>query len=300
MRFFSSPLLLFSASTTTTCYGQTNNAGVIQGDDRLSKLVQLLDRAGISPSIGETIFAPTTDAFNKFRENDLPIWNKYAQQDEFFIHLHELLLWHFVTEGRYTTEDIFNGQRQFLENSLGNITVDQRFKKLDNVAASAIIDANITTEDGIVHLIDEVIIPPYLGMNIVEQLLDDRSAKFAMSTMANLALHVGLDEQIDMLYENGLTMLVVPNRRFTRGEGIDVPLLLTEGMRNYTRDFVLCHMIMDNYYEAGVFASNGVAQIEQFLVTSFLGTHLWITTTENKLRFQSSDVLLADQAARNG
>jgi hypothetical protein len=117
--------------------------------------------------------------------------------------------------------------------------------------------------------------------------------------MANLALHVGLDEQIDMLYENGLTMLVIPNRRFTRHE-IDVPLLLTEDMRNYTRDFVLCHMILDNYYEAGVFASNGVAETEQFLVTSFLGTHMWVTTTENKLRFQSSDVLLADQAARNG
>jgi uncharacterized surface protein with fasciclin (FAS1) repeats len=300
MRFLSFPLLLFSASTRTTCYGQTNNAGLLQRDDRLSKFVQLLDRAGIPPSVGETIFAPTTDAFNKFRENDVSIWNKYAQQAEWFIHLHDLLLWHFVTEGRFTTDDIFNGQRMFLENSLGNITIEQRFKKLDNVAASAIIDANITTEDGIVHLIDEVIIPPYLGMNIIAQLLDDRSAKFAMTTMANLALHVGLDEQIDMLYEHGLTMLVIPNRRFTRGEGIDVPLLLTDEMRNYTRDFLLCHMILDNYYEAGVFASNEVAETEQFLVTSFLGTHMWITTTANMLRFQSSEVLLADQAARNG
>jgi hypothetical protein len=72
-------------------------------------------------------------------------------------------------------------------------------------------------------------------MNIIAQLLDDRCAKFAMTTMANLALHVGLDEQIDMLYENRLIMLVIPNRRFTPGEGIDVPFLLTEEMRNFTR-----------------------------------------------------------------
>jgi uncharacterized surface protein with fasciclin (FAS1) repeats len=295
MKLLSFPLLLFYASTTRGA----NNAGVIQGDERLTKLVQLLDRAGISPSLGETIFAPTTDAFNNFREKDIEIWTKYAQQPEFFVHLRDLLLWHFIIGGRFTTEEIFDGQRTFLENSLGNMTVDQRFKKLDNVAASAIIDANVTTEDGIVHVIDDVIIPPYLGMNIIAQLLDDRSAKYAMTTMANLALYVGLDEQINMLYDHGLTMLVPANRRFVRAE-INVPLLLTEDMRNYTRDFVLCHMIMDNYYEAGVFASNGVAETEQFLVKSFLGTHMWITTTENKLRFQSTDILLPDQAARNG
>jgi hypothetical protein len=254
---------------------------------------------GISASVGETIFAPTTIAFNKFREKDVSIWNKYAQQDEWFIHLRDLLLWHFVTEGRFTTEDIFNGQRQFLGNSLGNITVDQRFSKLDNAAASAIIDANITTSDGIVHIIDEVIIPPYLGENIIAQLLDDRDAQFAMTTMANLALHVGLDEQIDMLYENGLTLLVPPNRRFNRAE-FDLPFLLTDGQFDYTRDLVLCHMILDNYYKAGIFASNDAAEIKQFLVKSFLNTSLWITTTQDELRFQSSEVLLADQAARNG
>jgi uncharacterized surface protein with fasciclin (FAS1) repeats len=288
-------LLLFG----TSAQAQLNNAGVIQSDDRLTKLVQLLDRAGLSPSVGVTILAPSTDAFNNFRENDISIWNKYAQQSEWFIHLRDLLLWHFVTDGPLTFEDIFNGGRKFLENSNGNITIDQQIQMLDNVPATSFAETNISTSDGIVHVIDKVIIPPYLGQNLIPHLLDDRHWDFAFSTMANIALNLGLDEEINRLYENGLTFLVPPNRRFNRAE-IDVPSLMTEEMRSYATDFVRCHMIMDNYYEAGIFAFNQENQQSQFLVKSMLGTSLWITTTENKLRFQSTDVVLADQAARNG
>jgi uncharacterized surface protein with fasciclin (FAS1) repeats len=288
-------LLLFGSSAQA----QLNNAGVIQNDDRLTKLVQMLDRAGISPSIGETIFAPSNDAFDNFRSDDLSIWNKYAQQGEWFIHLRDLLLWHFVTEGPLTFEQIFNGGRTFLQNSNGNITVDQQFQMLDNVRATSFAETNITTSDGIVHVIDKIIIPPYLGLNLISHLLDDRHWDFAFTTMANLALHLGLDEEINKLHEKGLTFLVPPNRRFNRAE-IDVTALMTEEMRSYARDFVLCHMIMDNYYEAGVFAFNQANEQSQFVVNSMLGTSLWVTTTGNRLRFQSSEVVLTDQAARNG
>jgi transforming growth factor-beta-induced protein len=280
-------------------YGQTNNAGTLSNDGRLTKFIQLLDRAGISPSAGETIFAPTNEALNAFRDDDVGLWNKYASQAEFYVHLRDLLLWHFVTEGRFTFDQIFDGGRQFLENQQGNITISQQFKKIDNVPAAAFIEANISTSDGIVHVIDDVIMPPYLAMNIIEQLLDDRTAKFAFSTMANLALYVGLDEQINKMFEHGITLLVPPNRRFVRAQ-IDVPSLLTEEMRNYTRDFVKCHMIVDNYYEAGMFAYNSEMDQEQILVTSELGTSMWITTTDEIFRFQSTKVILADQPAKNG
>jgi len=276
-----------------------NNAATLSEDDRLNKFVELLDRAGIAASAGETIFAPTTEAFQTFREEDVGLWNKYVKQPEFFLHLRELMSWHLVTQGRFTVDEIFDGNRVFLENAKGNITVDQRFKKLDNLPKSSIIEGNITTSDGIIHVTDQVMVPPYLGMNMIEQMLDDQSAKFAFTTMANLALHVGLDEKINAMYENGLTFLVPPNRRFNRAQ-IDVPSLLEPEMFNYTRDFVLCHMIKNNYYEAGVFAFNKENEQEQFLVTSELGTSLWITTTEDRLRFQSTDVLLYDQATKNG
>jgi hypothetical protein len=120
-------------------YGQTNNAGTLSNDGRLTKFIQLLDRAGISPSAGETIFAPTTEALQAFREEDGGLWNKYTSQEEFCVHLRDFLLWHFVTEGRFTFDQIFDGGRQFLENQKGNITISQQFKKIDNVPAAAFI-----------------------------------------------------------------------------------------------------------------------------------------------------------------
>ena len=128
---------------------------------------------------------------------------------------------------------------------------------------------------------------------------NDRSAKFALSNMANLALHVGLDEQLNAFYENGITFLVPPNRRFNRVE-IDVSEMLLEENRASTRDFVLSHMIQYNYPSAHVFALNEENEREQFLINSLYGTNMWVTTTESKLRFQSADVLVPDQPTRNG
>ena len=282
-----------------SAHGQINNAGTLNNDGRMNKFLQLLDRAAISPSIGETIFAPTTWAWQQYREEDVERWNKYASAPEFFVHLRHLLLWHFVTEDRFSYEDIFDGRRGFMENTLGNITIDQQFKKMDNVHADNVVDANVTTTDGIIHILDKVIVPPYLAQDLIAQMLDDQSAKFAFSTMANLALWAGLDDKINGVYEHGITMLVPPNRRFNRAE-IDVPALLTEDMKPYTRDLVLAHMIMDNYHEAGVFAMAEAEDTEQFLVTSELGKIMWITVTEGRLRFQSTDVLVTDQVAQNG
>lgn len=267
--------------------------------EETSKFVQLLDRVGLSLSEGRTIFAPSNEAFKVFREEDVVLWNKYASQPEFYVHMRDLLLWHMVTEDTYTTSQIFDGNRVVLENALGNITVDQQFQKIDNVAFVDFEEPNITTSEGIIHVLNDVVLPPYLGQDMLAQMLDDRSEKFAFSTMANLALWAGLDDKLNGVYENGITFLVPPNRRFNRAE-INVPALLTDEMKNYTRDFVLCHMIMDNYHESAIFAEHQNEGIDTQLVTSELGTHMWITTTNDELRFQARPLILADQPVKNG
>ena len=283
---------------------QLNNAGTLSNDPRLTKLVQLLDRAGISPSVGTTIFAPSTAAFNRYRDLDVNLWNKYASKSEFFVHLRQILEWHLVTEDALTTDQIFDGSRLQLENAAGNITIDQQLKKIDNVAFTDFAESNITTNNGIVHVIDKVLVPPYMTINLVEHMLtrdpnQEFDNVFRFTTFANLVLIAGLGDLIDQDYENGVTVLVPPNRRFNRAQ-IDVPALLRPENRIYVQEFVKAHMIRDAYHETGVFAYNAENQIQQFTVKSELGTSLWITTTGNRLRFQSREVLLADQVARNG
>lgn len=281
------------------CTAQSSNAVTLGNEPRLDRFLKLLDSAAISPSIGLTVFAPTEEAFARFEESDPARWAKYSSQPEFFVHLRDLLMWHFVTEDDYTISNIFDGSREAMETLTGNLTIDQRFKKIDNLEFESFVETDIPTSEGIVHVINDVIVPPYLGENMIAQLLDDRSYVFAYSNMANLALYVGLDERINAVYEHGLTFLVPTNRRFNRAE-LDIPKMLTPEMFNFTRDFILCHMVAHNYHEAQVFAINEESDEDQFLVLTELGTHMWVTTTEDKLRFQSVEILLADQPSNNG
>jgi hypothetical protein len=68
---------------------------------------------------------------------------------------------HFVIEDAFTLDEVFDGLRIPLENSLGdNITVNQQFRKLDNVPASSIIEADSLTSEGLLHVIEDAIVPP--------------------------------------------------------------------------------------------------------------------------------------------
>jgi uncharacterized surface protein with fasciclin (FAS1) repeats len=292
-------VLLLQSSQAQTDTGASTNQVTLNNDQRLKQFSGLLSKAGIDPSMALTMFAPSADAFEKLRESDPVRFEKWMQRSEYFVHLKQMLEWHLVTEGAFNFNQIFDGSRQQMENSQGNITIDQRFKRIDNVDSVDFVQPDVATAEGVLHVLDSVILPPYLGNDLISQLLQDRSYVFALSNMANLALHVGLEDRLNGDHENGLTFLVPPNRRFNRAE-IDVPKMLTDEMFNYTRDFILCHMIMGIYHEAQVFAMNEANNTDQFLVTSELGTHMWITTTEDKLRFQSVEILVPDLPSNNG
>jgi len=295
-------LVIFVVNNFPVVVGLSTNNVVLSNDGRLSKFKQYLDKAGISPSIAKTIIGPTTVAFDNFRLNKTVDFDKWLTYPEFFVHFKDLMEWHMVTEDNHTREEIFDGRRWRMENPQGFIMVDQEFQKMDNVHSADWVDQDILTSEGVVHVISQVMLPPFFGYDMITQLLNSRSEKFSFSNMANLALHVGLEDRINDAhdeYEKGITFLVPPNRRFNRAE-IDIPKMLTKEMYNYTKNFVLCHMIRDNWHVAQIFAINENTGIDQFLVKSELGTHMWITSTEDMIRFQSQELLLPDQPTPNG
>lgn len=295
-------LVIFVVNISPIVLGLSTNNVVLSNDGRLSRFKQLLDKAGISPSIAKTIIGPTTEAFESFRLNKTVDFDRWLKYPEFFVHFKDLMEWHMVTEDNYTREEIFDGRRWQLENPQGVIIVDQKLETMDNVHSRDWVDQDILTSEGVVHVINKVMLPPFFGYDMITQLLNSRQEKFSFSNMANLALHVGLEDRINDVnneYEKGITFLVPPNRRFNRAE-IDIPKMLQKEMFNYTRDFILCHMIKDNWHVAQIFAINENTGVDQFLVRSELGTHMWITSTEEMIRFQSQEILLPDQPTPNG
>jgi uncharacterized surface protein with fasciclin (FAS1) repeats len=290
--------LLVAGQALFGCQGQRSNAGEINIRSELSKFSSFLDNYGVSPGIGKTILAPNNLAFENFSQEN-PDVEGFYRSDKYFLHYRTIMLWHLIIEGVFSYDMIFDGSRALLGNTDGNITIDQLEMTMDGVSNSSIVDPNIETSNGIIHIMDRVILPPFFILGISDQLISDRNKKFDFTTFASLALFAGLNEEIDAILDGGITVLVPPNRRFIRAE-IDVATMLTDEMKNYTKAFVHCHMIKDNYYESGVFTAFEQQGISQLLVTTYLGTHLWITTTGNLLRFQSTELLLPDQVARNG
>jgi len=292
-------LLYVHDNSSFVVVGFSTNNVVMSNDNRLSTFKQLLDKAGISTTIGKTVIGPTIGAFESFRFNNTNRYNQWMTQPEFFVHFKDLMEWHMITEDNYTKDEIFDGKREQLENPQGFITVDQKFQMIDNVKNEDFVEADILTFEGTIHVVNKVMLPPFFGYDMITQLLNSRQEKFSFSTMANLALHVGLEDRINDVYDKGLTFLVPPNRRFNRAE-IDVPKMQQKELFNYTRDFILCHMIRDNWHVAQIFAINENTGVDQFLVKSELGTHMWITSTEEMVRFQSQGLLLPDQPTNNG
>jgi uncharacterized surface protein with fasciclin (FAS1) repeats len=289
---------VFASSPTSSSVNGQNIAGVVSGYPELSSFSAFLDSVGISPGLGETVLAPSNAGFKNYGEDNPQLWDLY-QKKEWLLHLREILLWHLVTEGIFTADQIFDGNRARMEVSKGNITIDQRLNTLDGVPREAIFDADIDASDGIVHVMSGVIIPPYMRMSMIEQMLYDQSLRFGFSTMANLAKVVGLDDEIDKIFEEGLTFLVPLNIRFFKA-GVDVASLILEENHDYTKDLILSHIIGENFYESTVFAVQHEAGVEQMLVKTWLGTHLWITTIDNELKFQNTKVIVPDQLTRNG
>lgn len=277
----------------------TSNQGYLAGQQRLSTFVDLLAKIGLSAGDGKTLFAPTNQAWENAKNDDPLVWKRYTEQSEFVVHLIHLVNHHFATKEKLNTAEIWDGAREEIKNGIHNITIIQNPAQLEAVPRNAIVDANIETTDGIVHVMDQVIWPPYLRDGFVNQLFEDQSWKFAFTTMANLILHVGMEDEIDAIYDHGITMLIPPNRRFNRAE-IDIPELLTPQKFDYLVRFLKCHMIKYMHNTQSLWAKSREENIEQWKLQTELGTDLWVTTSENQIRFQSEKTLLLDQPSRHG
>ena len=79
-------LLLFTLDRFIPVVSLSTNNVVLSNDGRLATFKGLLDRAGISPTIGKTIFGPTKGAFNDFRSNYTRYYDQWMTQTEFFVH----------------------------------------------------------------------------------------------------------------------------------------------------------------------------------------------------------------------
>ena len=124
---------------------------VAASDPRFSTLVTAIEEAGLVEALsGEgpfTIFAPTNDAFSAIDQNQLNALLSSQSQ------LTAVLQYH-VVSGLFTT-DLITADMQFFSTLAGSSLPITN----NGVGDAAVIDVNIEASNGVIHVIDTVLVP---------------------------------------------------------------------------------------------------------------------------------------------
>lgn len=149
---------LVLASGTATAGMNKSVVDVAAGDDRFETLVQAVQAADLAETLsGEgpfTVFAPTDDAFAKLPEGTVENLLKPENRDQ----LRAILTYHVVPEevpssaiaGKTVQADTVNGKPLAIDASGGGVKVGNA-----NVVA-----ADVSASNGVIHVVDTVIMPP--------------------------------------------------------------------------------------------------------------------------------------------
>jgi uncharacterized surface protein with fasciclin (FAS1) repeats len=136
--------------------GAGNLAQVILSDDRFTILGRLLRTTGLLTQLqqGEslTIFAPTDEAFRALPDQVLATLMK----PENLAQLTNLLKNHLI-QGRITSQELSSGNIESLQGSPLNIDVNSEQVK---VGDATVIEPDLEASNGVVHVIDRVMILP--------------------------------------------------------------------------------------------------------------------------------------------
>ncbi len=136
-------------------------AGIVAADPKnFTTLLSLVKTAGLadalsSPTIGYTVFAPTDAAFTELFKTVNPATLTVAQ-------IKQILLYH-VVPSRVFSPELTNGDVTMADDNKGKVTIDltngATVKGKSNTVASKITTANIMATNGVIHVIDRVLLP---------------------------------------------------------------------------------------------------------------------------------------------
>jgi uncharacterized surface protein with fasciclin (FAS1) repeats len=124
---------------------------------QFSTLLQAAEAAGLVDTLkGDgpfTIFAPNDDAFAQLPEGELDELLKPENRDQ----LAEILTFHVIAEE--VTSDEMAGKMKELETVQGGMIEINSAGRMTKVEQAAVIQPDIDASNGVIHVIDQVILP---------------------------------------------------------------------------------------------------------------------------------------------
>lgn len=136
---------------------QKNVVQVAVGSKDHTTLVKAIQTAGLVDALSNagpfTVFAPTNAAFDKLPSGTLDGLMKPEKKDD----LTDILQYH-VSVGVYNADQLTDGQKLGQVNG-GNVTITKKDGKI-MVNGTATVIASIPASNGIIHVVDGVLLPP--------------------------------------------------------------------------------------------------------------------------------------------
>ena len=256
----------------------------------ISTLVAAVQAAGLEDALRSegpfTVFAPTNEAFEKLPAGLLDA----LLLEENVAKLQQILTYH-VLDSKVRSRDLRLFQRvETLEGSDLNIF---RFFRLVVVNHNPVIAADVRATNGIIHVIDEVLIPEGFTLeDAPEPMADlvDTAVGAGLSTLVAAVQAAGLEDALRG--EDALTVFAPSNAAFEDLPAGTVDFLLQEENKGLLTELLLYHVT------AGKVLSTDLRFFQRVPMLS--GDRTWIFRSGDYVRVNFSRVIAANVEATNG
>ncbi|MUL39522.1 fasciclin domain-containing protein [Gloeocapsopsis dulcis] len=156
-----------TANTQTPSTAASNNlVAVAASNQSFSTLTSLLKATGLAESLQRrgpfTVFAPTDEAFAALPEGTL---EKLQRQENSEV-LIQILMYHIVP-GQLSASELSAGELKTLADRPVNIQVDPAQNQIA-INDARVVQSNIQATNGIIHAVNEVLLPPNLNLSSLQ------------------------------------------------------------------------------------------------------------------------------------
>ncbi|MGB9896513.1 fasciclin domain-containing protein [Thermanaerothrix sp.] len=256
-------------------------------DGRFSTLVAAVQAAGLVETLsGEgpfTVFAPTNDAFAKLPKETLDNLLKPENKDQ----LVKILTYH-VVPGKVLASDVVKlSEAQTVAGE--PITIKVEGDKVFINDAQVII-TDIEASNGVIHVIDTVILPPSMTAEAKKDIVDIAAADGRFTTLVAAVQAAGL---VDTLKGEGpFTVFAPTDDAFAKlPEGTLETLLKPENKQQLT-DILLYHVLPGKVMASEV--KDGL------IADTALGTSVFFKVDMGKVYINEAQIIITDIEASNG
>jgi transforming growth factor-beta-induced protein len=255
-----------------------------------STLVTAVKAAGLAETLSGkgpfTLFAPTNEAFAALPKGTLELLLKPENHEA----LRKVLTYH-VVSGNLMAKDLRSAKVATVEGNTVAVQVTKQGVKVNNVN---VVKADIAAGNGVVHVIDRVLLPPNLALTPPAAaqpgtIVDIAVGNPAFSTLVTAVKAAGLVETLSG--KGPFTLFAPTNEAFAALPKGTLEKLLKPENRTLLQKVLTYHVVSGNLMAKDLRSSK---------VATVAGSTVAVNVQKGKVNVNNATVIKADVAARNG